>query len=839
MRLFTLIILCLVLSELSYGQTTTSASSASQNSTSATRNIYEIKKQFQYQELHNPAEKEENGDDNELARFNRWYHDVKVRCYPTGELPSPDVLLKAHNAQLAASKNQRKTTTAPVWQPVGPMTVPINNDGIGRINCIVIDPLDTNKLYIGAACGGVFISHDGGNTWTSNTDHFPSLSIADIAVNPHHTDTIYAATGDGYGYEGGLYSIFWGGLYSAGVMKSSDGGNTWNTTGLSYLQSDNDIIQKLLIHPDKTALLLAATRNGMKRTTDAGATWTTVDTGHIYSMAFKPGSPDTVYAINKHDLRVSYNAGATWQTLYAGINVNSNRCTIAVSPAAPNAVWVLNSRNSLKWSHDGGQSFDTTISPSDTAHFYGYYDRVLGVSPDDSNYVVACGMIMAKSSDACHSWFKLDNDYYVHPDNHAITFNPLNPSTIYTGNDGGISVTHDGGSTWTNLSNGLMISQIYRLSTSRQDPNIMLCGLQDNGTIRYDGTTWKWVTGGDGEACAINPQNDYYQVSSYQYGNFYFSIDQGMNFSNTSISAQNADWTAPVLYDPNNSNTIYFGYEDVWVTHDGGSSFSNYTNVATFPDGCTAMAIAPSNSNVFYAADLGHIIRTTDGGSTWTNVTGNLPVNLVGITRVTVDPRNAMKVYVTTSGYTAGMKVFTSTAGGNTWTNISGTLPNMPANCIAADTSTPGALFVGTDMGVYYTDSSQSGWTLYGTGLPNVIVNDLDINYNDYKLRVATYGRGVWKTKLKKDPSTSIVNIAAQPALKLLASPNPTKDSWTLSFQGKKPANYTVKVLDITGRVIYTRQNSEFVDATGLASGVYNIEVIADNARYHVKAVKE
>jgi photosystem II stability/assembly factor-like uncharacterized protein len=739
----------------------------------------------------------------------------------------------AQNTHKAA---QRTTTTA-AWQPLGPLNVPVNNNGIGRINCIVIDPQDTSKIYVGAACGGVFISHDAGATWTSSSDNFPSMSVADVAVNPQHTDTIYAATGDGYGYETGAYNIFWGGLYTAGVMKSTDGGNTWNTTGLSYLQSSNDIIQKLLIHPNKTDILLAATRTGIKRTTDGGATWTTVETGHVYSMVFRPGRPDTVYALNGANLRVSYNAGATWSTLFGGISTGTDRATIAVSPVAPGAIWVLDASNMLRWSHDGGHTFNYVTSPRDTAQFYGYYDRVLAIDPHDSNLVYANGMIMARSTDGCLDWNKVDPYYAVHVDNHALAINPQHPETIYSGNDGGIAVTRDGGNSWTNISNGLMISQIYHITSSRQNPSIILCGLQDNGTVRYDGTGWKWVTGGDGMACAISPYDDNVQISSYQNGNFYISGDQGNVFAYLSITSETGAWTSPVVFDPNNHNTIYFGYKNIYASYDGGVNFTNLTGTSPFTGGATLMAIAPSNSLVLYAGDLGSLIRTTDGGTTWHSATGNLPVNLVGITDVAVDYNNPDKVYVTTSGYTAGKKVYMSTNGGTTWTSISGTLPNLPVNCIAVDSSSPGGLFVGTDMGVYYQDSSSGGWSLYGTGLPNVMVNDIDINYTDYNIKAGTYGRGAWQAQLKNYRPASVTMVKTSP-VKVDVFPNPAKDSWKIMF-AKQPANYTLKVSDLQGRILQTQQNSNMVDASKLPAGVYNIDISDGSTQYHAKAIKE
>ena len=196
-----------------------------------------------------------------------------------------------------------------------------------------------------------------------------------------------------------------------------------------------------------------------------------------------------------------------------------------------------------------------------------------------------------------------------------------------------------------------------------------------------------------------------------------------------------------------------------------------------------------------------------------------------------------MHVFVTTSGYSAGNKVFMSTTGGTTWTNISQDLPNLPADCIAIDTSTPGALFVGTDIGVYYTDSSQTGWTLYDTGLPNVIVDDLNINYANYKVRAATYGRGVWEAPLKKPALGVAQPVAAAQGIRLY--PNPTDNNWNLKFLKQTPASYTVKVSDISGRIVHTQQNSDVIDASKLVSGVYNIEVSFGDTHFNIKAVRK
>lgn len=842
MRYYSLSVICILFCNAIFAQQSINAT-ATPASAPNTENIYTIKKQFLNNVLHNPNDKDKNDNDNDLTRFNRWFNFVEPRCYPSGNLPRPDVLLTEYQKQKQLPRHASRTTSTTgitPWTSAGPSS-PLSGFGIGRIDCIVIDPLDTNTIYIGTACGGLWISHDAGATWAlSNTDNFPSLSVADIVVNPHHTDTLYAATGDGYGYVPGSISstgIFWGGLYSAGVMKSIDGGATWAATGLSYIQSDRDIIQKLLIHPNNPNVLLAATTNGIYRTADAGATWTLVDAGHTFSMAFRPFQPDTIYAVNTTDLHVSYDAGLTWSTLYPGIG-GGDRCTIAVSNAAPANVWVLDDGDNLSVSTNGGNTFAMTTSPGSVASFYGYYDRVLAVSPVNPNYILAFGMRMARSIDGGSTWIMLDSAGDVHSDNHAVAFNPLHPATIYDGNDGGIFVTKNGSSSWANISNGLTISQIYRMSSSRQNPAIMLCGLQDNASAYNDGVSgWAMSNApfGDGMDNAIHPLNDFIQIGSTQYGNFAISTDQGATYNPISTGSFGA-WTSPVAFNPRSADTIYFGLNEVDVSYDMGLSVNPLSPTGIFPNGAIALAIAPSTAAVIYAADYSTVYRTTDFGVTWNDVTGSLPVSTQAISGLAVDYKNPMLVYVTTSGYTAGSKVFVSTTGGASWSNISTGLPNVPADCIAVDSSTGGAIFVGTDMGVYYTDSSMSGFSLYSTGLPNVIVDDIDINYTNYKIRAATYGRGVWEAGL---PHLGPLAVPAVPAVAHAELyPNPTHNSWKVIFAKQKPADFSLKVADIGGHIIHTQENSDIIDASKLAAGLYNIEVTAGNDHYDLKAIK-
>jgi photosystem II stability/assembly factor-like uncharacterized protein len=822
---------------------TTSALHA-QHATNTTRqanteNIYEAKQAYLEHVLHSPVDKTKEPGDNDLSRFNRWFNFAEPRCYPTGDMPRPDVLLKAYEKTQAARKTAYKTTAAPVWALLGPQRAPTGFFGVGRANCITIDPVDTNKIYVGTACGGVWKSTNSGAGWASSSDNFPSLSVADIAINPINRNIIYAATGDGYGYEApstGPYNMFWGGLYSAGVMKSTDGGNTWAATGLSYLQTNKNIIQRLLIHPLHPDTLLAATRTGTYRTTNGGTTWSLVDAGHVFSLAFKPGSPDVVYAINNTSFKVSYDAGLTWVTLMAGIGSGS-RCTIAVSGGAPDNVWVLNDDEDLYLSVNAGVSFSMIASLATTFTYYGYYDRVLVASPTDPNTLYTAGLDMGVSHDGGFTWSPFDPSNLVHPDNHAFAVNPLNPNVVYNANDGGVFVTRNDGLDWKFLDSGLAISQIYRISASRQQPKVMLAGLQDNGSFYNDGTNWLFanVPLGDGMDNAICPLTDSIQIASTQYGNFYISEDKGENFYPASSTAFGS-WVSPVVFHPRSRDTVYYGLDDVYMSFDRGYTMYNL-GAPPFTGGAIALAIAHSNTQVLYAADRSKIYRTTNGGATWVNVTSGLPASSYAITGIAVDFNDPMHVFVSLSGYSATSRVYTTTNGGSGWANFSTGLPSIPVNCIAVDSSTPGAVFAGTDLGVYYRDSSSTSWAPYGTALPNVIVDDIDINYKNYKIRVATYGRGVWEANLVK--AAPIVNSVGEVANSINAElyPNPTHTAWSLTVSSQVK-EYTVRLSDISGRVLMEQANIKTIDASKLATGTYTIEIIAGEKHHTLKAIR-
>lgn len=687
---------------------------------------------------------EEQGNIREggYQQFRRWEWFMKQRSGPDGNSFDPNALMRESRRVKSSGHSLGRMAGSPAWSYLGPIQQTSPGPGAGRVNVFRFHPVNHDIIYLGAASGGIWKSVDGGVHWSALDDFLPSLSIADIAINPRYPDSVYVATGDGYGYEVG--GDFWGGTYSAGILVSPDGGLTWNTTGLQYAQSGNEIIQRLVIHPDSPNVLLAATRDGLIRSSDAGGTWSLVRSSHTYDIEFHTIHTDTVFATTRDELLISTDGGMTWN-VQSSVNCNG-RVSLALSAAMPDRIYVLCEQGELYRSDNLGQSFQMTLDdPDNYCSFYGYYDAVLAVSQTNADSVLCGGLRMALSADGGDSWNTIGNN--VHVDMHALDFLPGSGSVLFSGNDGGFYRSLDGGDTWTNFSADLHIKQYYRIGLSQSNFNLLYAGSQDNGTDRFSNGNWSKVSGGDGMDCMVDYVNSDIAYVSYQYGSMQRTLNGGQSFTN--ISPSSGDWVTPFAMNPSNPRSIYGGYEEVYKSTDRGD---NWNAISNFGGGdlMVALSVAPSDSNIIYAAADGWIKRTMDEGLTWTDVSAGLPFSQENLTAVAVSDSDPMKLWVTFSGYTASAKVFSSVDGGSTWMNLSSGLPNLPVNCIVHQSGTFGSIYVGTDLGVYYRDSAIAMWMAFQNGLPNVIVSDLEIQYGVGKIRAGTYGRGVWESDLSQ-----------------------------------------------------------------------------------------
>ncbi len=784
-----------------------------------------------------------------------WFWENRVDAQ-TGDFPNFD---RAAFYQDREANNGRNVSGD--WKSLGPNSTTGGYAGIGRINVVGFRSGDNNTLYAGSPSGGLWKTTDDGGTWAVLTDDNAVLGVSDVVViagGTTATDVVYIGTGDRDG--GSMWSLSGGQSNdnnSIGVLKSTDGGSTWSTTGLTYSTSAKETVNRLLVHPSTSTTLYAATSVGVYKTTDGGTTWPSIWTGaEFISMEFKPGDPTIMYGATKGGtIYRSTDSGANWTSI---TTTGGSRVQLAVS--ADDATVVYAVANSSTHGLDGiykstnsGSSytkvFDGSVSGNNLLGYecdgtgtdtQGTYDIAIAADPTDANTVYVGGINTWKSTNGGTSWsinsIWSSGNYptcgvpEVHADKHFLGFQN-GTSTLFEGNDGGIYKTTDGGTTWTDKSSNMVISQLYRLGLSKTSSSDVISGLQDNGTKYKSGTTWTDGPGGDGMECAIDHTDANIQYASYVYGTIYRTANKWSSKSTIRTgSSSSSAWVTPYTIDPNTNTTLYVGNKDVYKSTNSGSTWSAISSWG----GSTlrSLAVAPSNSNYIYTATQSILYVTTDGGSNWSNITGTLPVGSANITYISVKSDDPLTAWVSFGGYNSH-GVYETTDGGTNWTSISTGLPSIPTMCVIQNTQNASdtELYAGTDVGVYVKVGSAD-WAAYSTGLPNVVVTELEIFYNTTstnlsRIRAASYGRGLWESELYS-PSTAapITDFEADDTTPIvdqtvnftdLTINDPT--SWLWSFS---PATVTY----LSG----TSSTSDEPVVKFTAAGTYQVSLYTENA---------
>jgi photosystem II stability/assembly factor-like uncharacterized protein len=793
--------------------------------------------------------------------FKRWEWFWEQRILPDGTFPEPtktrDEWLKYEQSR---SYLKYRNTSSANWQFKGPSTTPGGYNGLGRVNCIAFHPTIANTFWVGTPAGGIWKTIDGGLSWTTNTDNLPVLGVSDIAIDKLNPNIMYIATGDGdlgnlSGLTGGDIN---GDTKSIGVLKSTNGGLTWATTDLNWSVTAPKSIRRLIINPNNTQILVAATSDGIYQTLNGGLNWTRTQSGYFMDIEFKPGDPNIVYSstfntAGNSQIYRSINGGQSWSLITSFSNVI--RIDLAVTPASPNLVDAVCVNTSsglagLWYSNNSGATFsqyffdnnctDNLLNGDKNASGcggQGHYDLAYAINPNNANIIWLGGINTYRSTDGGSNW-QLKTFWNsgsenpgvatVHADKHFIAFHPLLNNTVFECNDGGLYKTTDGGNTWTDLSNGLGISQIYRIGVSQTINNNIICGLQDNGSREIYNNQWYEQTGGDGMECIIDYSNANTEYASYANGKIYRTYDFWKNqttISNNIPGQPQGAWVTPFVMHPTNPNILYAGYNKIYRSANQGDSW-----VAISPDLSSdelrSLCIAPSNPNKIYAATFNELFVTSNGGSTWITLSLNDPKSRISY--ITVNPTNAEELFITLSGYSAGNKVLKSSNGGTNWINYSGTLPNVPVNCITYQKNSNEALYIGTDVGVFYTNGSMSDWIPYQTGLPNVVVTELEISYNNNKLWAATFGRGLWNTDLYSI-STNLDQLTNEK--NILVYPNPTSGQFIISSAQERI--YAVVIYNSTGSKVYHKNynttSNISINLESGGDGVYNVQIFLSN----------
>ncbi len=671
------------------------------------------------------------------------------------------------------------------WSLIGPQ--PADYLSSGRVTALAVDPNDTNTVYLGAAEGGIWKTTDGGLTWTPLTDQQDSLAIGSLAIDPNDSNTIYAGTGEG--------NFNLDAYYGAGVLKSTDAGNTWTMTPGPFVGMS---IGAIAISPANGQDVMAGGVFSIFVSNDGGQTWNGNGfvPGAVTSLVYDPTSPNIAYAAvgapfsGSSGVYQTTDGGQTWTPVNGtGATAlpltNAGRIALAMDPSSPktlyaglqNASGVTNPLLGVYKTTDGGLTWNQ-ISSVGYCSKQCWYNNVVTVSPTNPSLLVGGGVTASFSTDGGATWTSLLPFGNVHVDQHAVAFSK-DGSTVYLGNDGGVWVSSTSAistASWRQLNTTLAITQFYPgVSTHPTNPSIAFGGSQDNNVLNFTGQMkWHSVNCGDGAATAIdpsNPQSVYISCGGSTPGggggqphSVYRSSTGGTAGtyvpSDTGISATEGVPFIPYMtIDPSNPQNLYFtGNRHVYQTTDGAQNWTAISpDVTNGSDGLTALAVAPSDSNTVYSGSAdGQFAATTNAGagakSSWALLGALLPGG--SVTHIEVDPKTSTRVYLTVGG--AGSDhVFRSDNGGQTWTDISGNLPDVVVSGLVLDPDLSNTLYIATDIGVFWTNDAGANWSPLMGNMPYSAVLSLGLHEPSRTLRAATHGRSVWDLSV----STSGLNL--------------------------------------------------------------------------------
>ncbi|MEU9477774.1 hypothetical protein [Streptomyces sp. NPDC048191] len=641
-------------------------------------------------------------------------------------------LVEAYGRESGAIAGYDPAGSGSPWYPLGPRNVN------GRVKALAVHPTDPETVYAGAASGGVWKSIDGGQTWDPLWDMQESLAIGAIGIAASNPDILYVGTGE--------YTPGYGASYAgAGVYVSADGGATWSRRAAVRSR----FIGKLVVDPGDSQRLWVTGNAGLERSEDGGQNWTTLRTGTVTDIALDPANPGTLFiAVANSGFYKSTDRGTTFTLLPGsptGTGVVWPQLAIGATGAHGHDFIVIKMGATVQQSTDGGSTF-TAVSGTHGVFHPGWCD-VIACAPDDENVLFWGGADLDRTADGGATWSGLP----VHADQHAVVFAPSNSNVVYIANDGGVWRSDDKGATVRKVSNGLVITQFYNINFWRGLSNVLGGGAQDTATnYTTSGLTWRPVWAGDGGWFVIDPTDPRVMYAEAQNAYLVKSTDGGSTWvAKTAGIVGSTPFEGVLTMDPNDHLRLYYGTDRVLRTLDGmATAWTSCSQVLTGE--VSTIAVAPSDSGRVYAGTAsGHLYRTDDGGTTtnWADKTGSLPAR--GISSIWVDPANADHLVISLVGFGsaagAAQSVWGSTNGGSAWTDLSGDLPQVVANSVVVDPASSSTLYLATDTGVYRSTDSGAHWMPFDNGIPNVPVSDLVIDSASHILYAGTMGRGAFK----------------------------------------------------------------------------------------------
>ena len=683
------------------------------------------------------------------------------------------------------------------WREIGPYRG-------GRSVAVAGSSRRPYEFYMGTTGGGVFKTTDGGMTWEQTTDKYFGGTIGAIGISESNPDIVYVGTGE--------YDIRGNVSHGDGVFKSTDAGKTWTFVGLG----DSRQISRVRVHPANPDIVYVgveghtfgpSTERGVFKTTDGGKNWRRVlyrnDSTGISDLVMDPSNPDVLYAAFWQAWRTpwqlvsggagsgifkSTDGGEHWTEITRNPGLPSGvigNIGLAVSPAKPNRVWALIEADSggVFRSDDGGTTWKKTNSERILRQRAWYYSKIFA-DPKDSSTVYALNTGMYKSTDGGKTFKAIR---VPHGDNHDLWIASNDPQRMIESNDGGASVSYNGGKTWTE--EDFATGQFYHVVTTNHFPYRVCGAQQDNSTLcgpsRENGgigiNSWYDAGGGESGYIAVRPDSPDVMFAG-SYGGVLTHKDARTKFErdvnpwpDNPMGHDAADpryrfqWTFPIIISPHDPNRMYVGSSVIFQTDNEGQSWTAISPDLTRHDPRTlgssggpitkdqtsveyygtvfTIAESPVKAGIIWAgSDDGLVNVTRDGGKTWTNVTPKGIPEWMRMSMIEPSHFSAGTAYLAGNRYQLDdfkPYLFKTTDYGATWSPITTGIPAAEfTRVIREDPTRPGLLYAGTERGVWISFDDGAHWQTLRRNLPLVAVHDLAVKEGD--LVAATHGRGFW-----------------------------------------------------------------------------------------------
>jgi hypothetical protein len=653
----------------------------------------------------------------------------------------------------------------PGWRFLGPVYMPNGQtygtsrvDVSGRIAAIAIDPGNVNHILVGSAAGGIWESRDRGASWAPRNDFAPTLTTGAIAFDPSAPATVYCGTGEGN----------WWARLGAGVLRSTDGGTTWSTIASAPFVGSG--FYDLIVDRANRNHLIAATTNGLFESTNGGVNWTARRNARTWDISMTPAGGPTaeVLAACSDGLFRSTNGGTTWAAVaLPGLAGAIERLAVSHAPSNPAIAYAFGAVGGVVriWRRNAAGTWAAIASPPGLNTSQAWYDWFLGVAPntDARIYVAGIEVHRGELSGAAWTWTNITNKGSsgdsIHPDQHAIAFDPVDPNMIYVGNDGGLYRSPNRGTNWTALNRGLGITEIEYVDHDLGSSRFLLGGTQDNGSIRYLGSpVWGHAADGDGGDCGVSNLNSDICFHSF--------FGMGMERSTTKGNFGSWGWIGPnvpagfqaLFYPPMETKgaSVAQGGQSVYVSRNNGTA---WTAIA-LPAGCVASAMEmPTADLVLVGCTNGRIFRISWTGAAWSAPAGlTTPRANAFISDLNCLASNTNRIWATSTSI-GGARVWRSDNGGTNWTDCSAGLPPLPLTGVEVDPANLNRVWVSADLGVYQSLNAGATWAAFTNGLPNSFVGDLLFHPHARVLRAGMRNRGVWEIPVDGWMTTPIVGV--------------------------------------------------------------------------------